>query len=189
MAIDPDAHNIDPFARALPGQSLTEDPDSAPYLKPPATASVKQAFRAIMQGIHNPVQKESLCNIMRAGLSCETIASDIVMQAFANGVCTPDMAELMKPPLVIALVGIAKDNGIERVRVGNQPLDMPVGSEEVSNITQNMSPMDKDEIEGNKLNERIFNSVTLDESEEDIDIPEMSEGFIRKEMPVDEERI
>ncbi len=173
MAINPNAHDIDPFARALPGQSLTEDPNSAPYLKPPATASIEKATEAILQGMHDPIRKESLLRILETDLSAETIASSIVMQAFANGMITPDMAELVKPVIVLSLLGMASDENMENIRVFNKPTTMPVSYDKISEIT---SKLDK----GRDV-EDVEDEEDIMEEPEQEELNDMPEGFIQRE--------
>ena len=188
MAINPNAYEIDPFNRAIPGESLTATPGQAPYEKPPQTSSVEQALEGILEGMHEPIRQESLCNIMKAGMSCETIASTIGMQAFSNGTITPDMAELMKPPIVIALVGIAKDKGLEDIKVVNDPLQLPVSSEDVSQLMDKTSLDDGEEPEMN-INDRISAQLNEEmpeegvETEQEMILPDegMSEGFINRD--------
>ena len=198
MAINPNAYEIDPFNKAIPGESLTATPGQAPYEKPPQTSSVEQALEGILEGMHEPIRQKSLCNIMKAGMSCETIASTIGMQAFSNGTITPDMAELMKPPIVIALVGIAKDNDLEDIKVVNDPLQLPVSSEDVSKLMDKNSMDDGEEPEST-ANDRIFASLDEEMTEEGVETEQemmppdegMSEGFINrdKNMPMIEEQV
>jgi len=201
MAINPDAYEIDPFNKAIPGESLTATPGQAPYERPSKTSSVEQALESVLKGMHEPIRQKSLCNIIEAGMSCETIASSMGMQAFARGIITPDMAELMIPPLVISLVGIAKDNGLENIKVVNNPIEMPVSSEDVSSLMDKTSLDDGGESETN-INDRIFSRLDEEMAGKDMETEQgmmppdegMSEGFINRDrdsemMPMIEEQV
>jgi hypothetical protein len=179
MAIDPDAYPIDPFHRAKPGQSLTAPPGEAPYEKPPMTASVEEAAEAILEGINEPIQKENLIRLMGTDLSVETIASGIVMQAFSNGMLTPDMAELIKPVLVLALVGIAHDAGIENLRIFNKPVTPPISFDSVSDI---VSKLENARGTGDSGEEDTMEMADQEQMEAPMDMPDgSSEGFINRE--------
>jgi len=179
MAIDPNAYKIDPFHRAKPGQSLTAPPGEAPYEKPPMTASVEEAAEAILEGLHDPIQKENLVRLMGTDLSVETIASGIVMQAFSNGMLTPDMAEVIKPVLVLALVGIAHDEGIENLRIFNKPVTPPFSFDSVSEIVGKLDDMRNT---GDSGEEDMMEMPDQEQMEAPTDMTGVgSEGFINRE--------
>jgi hypothetical protein len=168
MAIDPSAYNIDPLSRAIPGQSLTATPGQAPYEKPPMTSSVQKALQGVLKGMHEPVQRESLLRLLETGLSAETIASGLVMKSFADGMITPDMAELMKPVLVLAIMGIAYDEGVEDVKVLNTPAPVPISYDMVSDLVDKISDGDDSDMQEDE--------AMMPESEEMPMMDTMSEG-------------
>lgn len=184
MAINPERYNIDPLRRAIPGQSLTEDAGAAPYTKPPLTASVREAMEAILEGMNDPMRKESLLRIMETDISVETIASSIVMKAFSDGMITPDMAELIKPVLVLNLLGMASDENLEGIRVFNEPMSMPVSYDSVLDIKAKLNEARGVDDEENMDTE----DMDMSELEEMPNMPE--EGFIQRrpsnEMMVEE---
>ena len=184
MATDANRYNIDPHLRAIPGQSLTDPPGRAPYENPALTSSVEDALEGILEGMHNPIRQEGLVQILSAGMSAETVASSIVMRAFSDGVFTPDVAELIKPALIIALVGIAYDNDITDVRVLNNPIDTPVDSSKFDEIKSRMSLTDEEQGEEADPFDAMF---AENEDKENALMDMEPQGFMNREegSPVD----
>ena len=191
---------IDPIGRPIPGQSLASDMSDLPYERPPLTASVPEALEAIFQGIEQPLQKENLMDILEIGLSVETVASAIVMKAFSDGIITPDMAELIKPPIVIFIASTAEDEGIEYT-LFNDPVETGINrklanslirkislregtddedSPTLDAINTQLSALDEENIKEENIPESTGSfldmpSDTFEENEEDIDIAEEEE--------------
>ena len=62
------------------------------------------------------------------------------MKAFADGVITPDMAELLKPALVIFIVSIVLEDGVEDPLIFNEPPEEPMSDSEVMSLAQRIAP-------------------------------------------------
>jgi hypothetical protein len=178
MATDANRYNIDPHLRAIPGQSLTDPPGRAPYEKPALTSSVKDALEGILEGMHDPIRQEGLVQVLSVGMSAETVASSIVMRAFSDGMFTPDVAELIKPALIVSLVGIAYDNDITDVRVLNNPIDTPVDPSEFDELKSRMSLTDEEQGEEVDPFDAMF---AEDEGEEDVPMDMEPQGFMNRE--------
>ena len=172
MAIDAKQLTIDPIGRPIPGQSLASDKSDLPFERPPATSSVSDALESMLQGMENDVQKENLMNVLEIGMSAETVASSLTMKAFTDGVITPDMAELLKPMLVIAIAHMAEQEGIDYTLV-NKPTEVSMDKSEVRSLVKKVSLKDDsdDDEDGNVFSpENILfmknNEMFLEEDEE-----------------------
>ena len=64
------------------------------------TASPEEALNVIQQSLEEPTAYKTIINLLDAGISSETIASSLVLKMFSEGVFSPDVAEIIKPPLV-----------------------------------------------------------------------------------------
>ena len=84
------------FERPIPGQSLTSEPGKLPYEKPPMYANTMEAFQSIKSSLYGSRESaEELAEIIDSGISCETLASSIVISSFMKGMFNPDVAELI----------------------------------------------------------------------------------------------
>ena len=191
MATPVDQLNVDPLAKPIPGQSLTMTPGSMPYETPPQTASVPEAFEALTQGITKPVARANISKIIDMGLSVETVVSGLTMKAFADGVITPDMAELLKPALVIFIVSIVLEDGVEDPLIFNEPPEEPMSDSEVMSLAQRIAP-ERYEKKKQKLlalmesrdMEDQGDQGELEEEEEEDSVVNMREGsFLDMEVP------
>ena len=111
---------LDPFSKPMPLQSLTDEPGKHPYEKPPLVTSPEQAFDIVKDSLQNTTAQETVVSLLDAGISSETIASSLVLKMFAEGVFTPDVAEIIKPPIVAVITDIGSEAGIEEVNVVNK---------------------------------------------------------------------
>tara|TARA_Y100000593_G_C4322090_1_gene344352 strand:- start:9151 stop:9714 length:564 start_codon:yes stop_codon:yes gene_type:complete len=110
----------DPFGAAIPGESLTRQMGQLPYETPPDISDPQQAYIKVLDSILRPQSKTSILYILDAGISCETVVSSIVLKMFTEGMITPDVAEIIKPALVLKLTEVAVDAGINDVNVVNE---------------------------------------------------------------------
>jgi len=164
--VDSEKLQIDPIGRPIPGQSLASNMSDLPYEKPPLTASVPQALEGILQGFEKPIQKENLMDILEIGLSAETIASNITMKAFSDGIITPDMAELMKPAIIIAIASMAEEENIDYV-LFNDPAETSINKKEVNSLMKKISLKDDTDDNVPKLNVMNTKLISSDEIEEE----------------------
>ena len=132
----------DPFLGApIPGQSLTATPGVMPYEKPPMSTNVNQSFLALKAGLYTPKTQRGIGEMTLAGLSCETIASSMVMMAFTQGMFNPDVAEIIKPFLALEIFKIAKNQGVKDVILENKPMET---DENLAEFTQSLHDLKED---------------------------------------------
>tara|TARA_R100000656_G_scaffold32907_1_gene28350 strand:- start:7 stop:555 length:549 start_codon:yes stop_codon:yes gene_type:complete len=120
MAIKTEDFDIDPLARAIPGQSFTDTPGKHPYENPAMVSSPEEALEAVEESLNQPTAVKSIINLLDAGISSETIASSVVLKMFSEGVFSPDVAEIIKPPLVAIITDMGTGAGIEDINVINE---------------------------------------------------------------------
>ena len=102
--------NMDPFAYAPPGHSLTEDNSRWPWGKPPRDADPEVAFQKVIDGVEK--NKEELMKLLMVGVSIEVIVESILMQGFQEGKFSPDVAMMMKPVLGLVIADMAEDENV-----------------------------------------------------------------------------
>ena len=173
MAINFQNLDIDPLGAAIPGQSLTSKLGEAPYERPPRITKPEDALEALLKGLDEDVQRENISRIITAGISVETIASAMVMKAFADGMFNPDVAELIKPFLCIAIIAIANEEGVERINVLNEVPTMPISLKDVLKLTSSVGI--EDATENMAPNFSKFLEGDMDEIDQEEQMPEDNE--------------
>jgi hypothetical protein len=74
----------------------------------------------VVDSLQEVKTKENVLQLLDAGISSETIASSLVLKMFSEGVFTPDIAEIIKPPLVSIITDMGVEAGIEDINVVNE---------------------------------------------------------------------
>ena len=106
----------DPFDHPIPGQSLTEEPGKHVFEKPPEITDVDDAVEYVVGKIsENPEAIEKFEKLMMTGMPIESIVNSISFSGFAEGKWTPDIAELMKPPLSAFFIILAREENIPAI--------------------------------------------------------------------------
>jgi len=98
---------IDRFDRAPPGYSLTQPQKKWPWEQPPRFSRPDEAVDFIINNLEKEEVEQHYLEIMFAGISIEEIVSGMVSAGFANGLFSPDVAEIIKAPLAFYLMGLA----------------------------------------------------------------------------------
>ena len=82
-----------------------------------------EALRAIKSSLYNRKSTEELAEIVNSGISCETLASTVLISAFTKGMMNPDVVEILKPFLAIELFKIADKMGVTNPILFNKPIE------------------------------------------------------------------
>lgn len=109
------AQDLDMFNAPTPGQSLTDEPGSRPWEKPPVFSKPEDAFMAIQTKFRNKKTQEELVRVMDAGMPVQVLTKSITTGGFREGLWNPDVAELLNPPVFMLLVNVARKYEIEPI--------------------------------------------------------------------------
>jgi hypothetical protein len=162
--LDIDLLNMKP----VPGESLVEEPGKRPYERPPQITEVDKALQYLLSStLDDDEIREELFDVLDMGISVETVVSAMLMQNFSEGIFTPDVAELVKVPMIQLLTQAASDSGIEDLNITNVELMR----------TLNPHKFDKLREEGMAMNEEM----PMEEEELEMEAP-MEQGFINKDQ-------
>ena len=101
--------NIDPFAYAPPGHSLTQDNSRWPWGKPPRDVDPEVALSRALDGLEKPDVMEEMTKLLLVGVSVEALVEGFLLQGFQEGKFTPDIAVLIKPVLALMIGEMAED--------------------------------------------------------------------------------
>jgi len=117
-----------------PGHSLTDSPKKWQWEKPPMYTDPNDAVDHVIEQMENQNTNNDVLKMMFAGISIEEIVTQVGFKGFMEGSFTPDVAELIKPPLTIYLLGLAEDEGFKpKVYAGKS--DDPRMEDEVTDDT------------------------------------------------------
>ena len=125
---------------AIPGQSFTDQPGNNPYEKPAAIVNPEQALAGLVSNLKEPTVSSDIVGLLDAGLSAETIASAMVMKAFTEGFFTPDVAEIIKEPLMRFILRIGLDAGVEDMNVVNEFPQEGISEDDKLSMMESLNP-------------------------------------------------
>ena len=115
---------INRFNRPIPGHSLTDTPGGRPYEQPPTYTNPDDAVDFIVEKLMQPENQTRFQKLMFAGMSVEEIVNTVALGGFAGGIISPDVAEIIKPPIAMVLINIALEADIPvKVFSGNSEID------------------------------------------------------------------
>ena len=165
---------------AIPGASLTAEPGNHPYEKPAKFSEPEKFFALITKQVKQPAASKDIVGLLNVGLTAETIASGIVMSAFTEGHVSPDVAELVKEPLVRVIVRIGLENGVEDMNIVNELPEPSMSMEDSYGLMETVNPekFDREMEQIPEYDPREDDMAMIEEDEESEGIPE---GFITRE--------
>ena len=122
------------FNRPPAGWTLTEPKGKWGWEKPPKNAVPAQAVDQIIAKIEqSEATYEQFAKLMFAGVTIEEIVDTIAIGGFMQGEFTPDVAEIIKAPLAIYLLGMAAENDIP-VKMFNTASGNPIEESGMDNV-------------------------------------------------------
>ena len=120
MAISEEAVNFQTEAmsrgRAIPGQSLTNDPDQKySWEQPPELTSTREASVFVFEILTVPETTENILLSLNKGISVIDIASIVLYNGFIEGKWNPDLMMLLMEPTMYMLMALAEKANIKYV--------------------------------------------------------------------------
>ena len=129
---------VPPFSRAIPGQSLTNDPDdSLPWETPPEFVTVQDGLDYLFETLIDPERLPTLIEVLgNNSISISALAQTILEQGFRTGKWKTDLMLLLAEPLMIILMALAERAGIGDYEIyegEERELDSDAGAEILEN--------------------------------------------------------
>ena len=119
---------------SIPGQSLTQDPDSKlPYETPPEFTDVQEFIDETFLRFTDEDALPDLLDSLRMGLPVEHVAEKYLEQCFQKGEITPDLLMLCIEPTIYMLISLATYAEIDPVLYPEDPM-----------VDEEISPMHTD---------------------------------------------
>jgi len=155
------------FNKAVPGEAITNTPGQYPFNQAPLLVSPVESMEHVLNSYLSGNNAEEVLKLIIAGVTLEMLANVIVKSYFMEGTFTVDVAEIIKPAIVLHLLADARDAGVKNIRIMND-----------SNVSE-LSPEDfvsiKNELRGDEMEEEEMPEIP--------EMPEMTEMSEMSEMP------
>ena len=104
------------LSRSIPGQGLTNDPDSPyPWEKPPEFVNLDESLRYLLEIITQKEAYSSLINMMADGTPLIEISQVLLFQGFTEGKWNPDLMMILAEPLCYMLLALCERSDIDPV--------------------------------------------------------------------------
>ena len=130
MTIRQQSQSFDPFAKAIPGQSFTDTPGLRPYERPPLETDPKRLYDVLDRQINEESTSQKIADCLEIGISAETISEALMQKCFTEGICNPDLGEIVKPFIFMSILEIGADNNIRDMALFNDNEEEKPMSEE-----------------------------------------------------------
>ena len=111
---NPNSSNPDAMTAlgAIPGTGMNDPKGKWAWEQPPKITDPDEAVDAVMDLFEEEPNKTNVLKLMVAGVSIEELVNITVFNAFSEGAFTPDVAEIIKPALVVGLVQLAGEQNV-----------------------------------------------------------------------------
>mgnify|MGYP001248015284 FL=1 len=112
--------NLSGQGRPIPGQSLTNSPESKyPWESPPTLTNPREALDVIVAEIMQPEAVKNIVNALANGAAVGDIGSAILYAKFTEGDITPDTMMLLAEPVMYTIMAIGEEANIKYNIEGN----------------------------------------------------------------------
>lgn len=135
-------NEYNPFQGPIPGQSLTNNPDSRqPWESPPVFTNIKEAREAIFLEILKQENLEPIINLLDDGMSVAKVTEMLLFIGYSKGQFNPDLMMLLAEPVMYMLLALCENVGVDPVintDDGDDPDDMtPEENAETDELLKN----------------------------------------------------
>ena len=162
-------------SRPIPGQSLTQDPDTSyPWEGPPEFTDFKQAFNYIAEELLEEEVYVSLVVAMGQGVPISNITLQILQRGFQEGKWNPDLVMMLIEPLMYLLLALAEKAAIEPRLYGDEEEDLePEDEDDIANMkAKNLSALTQEKVgDMSKVPEGVLPADIVKDIEE-LEMPE-----------------
>ena len=176
--LDVDLFNMKP----VPGEGMTQEPGLRAYERPPQITRVDEALSYCLKSVFSDASvKEKLFDAIDMGISVETVCSGLTLNAFTEGVFTPDVAELVKAPLIQFVTQAADRAGIEDINVTNEDMPKQKSTNDKLELMRSLNPRKFKRLreEEDNMEDMYLSEQNIGEEEEEF-MP-IDQGFINRE--------
>ena len=131
--------NLSGQGRPIPGQSLTNNPESKyPWESPATLSNPREALDVIVAEMMQPEAVKNIVNALANGAAVGDIGSAILYAKFTEGDITPDTMMLLAEPVMYTIMAIGEEANIKYNIEGND-LDEFDEEDEAEEMTNKIS--------------------------------------------------
>ena len=103
----------------IPGESMSHKLGKYPFDNPPEIPSPVDAMQYLLENYLSNNNSDEVLKLIMAGVTLEALSNIFVKMGFMEGIFTVDVAEIIKPALLLHLLADARDAGVEDIRILN----------------------------------------------------------------------
>tara|TARA_R100000988_G_C3998612_1_gene167425 strand:+ start:529 stop:1158 length:630 start_codon:yes stop_codon:yes gene_type:complete len=169
--LDPQAlESYDPFQGPIPGQSLTNSPDSnQPWEQPPKVTSVTEARELMFLEILKQENLEAIVTLMNQGMSVAKVSEMLLFIGYTKGQFNADMMMLLAEPTMYMLLAIAEQVGI----------DVKVNEDDDITTEDDLDEDDEEDIQ--RLSDKLGNAIRNPAQRQKLE--ELEDNLQKTEIP------
>ena len=109
------------FKRAIPGQSLTSDPETPmPFERPPKLTNRGEALEYYFELLTEEEMYLSDIDAVESGIPLMDVVKPLLIQGFQEGLFNPDMVMLLAEPLTYMIAALAERADIDFTIMGDE---------------------------------------------------------------------
>ena len=101
------------FSAPIPGQSLTAEPKSRPYERPPEITDPEDALRLHLTRLNNVERLDTAMMLLDKGVDVRSLTEGILRSAVAEGIHSIDVSLIIAPTVHEFISDVADEVGIE----------------------------------------------------------------------------
>ena len=125
---------------AIPGTGMNDPKGKWAWEQPPKITDPDEAVDAVMDQFEEEPNKTNVLKLMVAGVSIEELVNITVFNAFSEGAFTPDVAQIIKPALVVGLVQLAGEQNVPFRMFSDPEENQEMDDKEVFRIMKERNP-------------------------------------------------
>ena len=160
MTIKQETQRYDPFARAVPGQSFTDEPGLRPYERPPLETDPEKLYKVLDEQLSEESTSDKIADMLEIGVSVETVSEILVQKCFTEGVCSPDVAEIIKPFIFMTVAEIGSEHSVRDMELFNE-------NEEDERMDSEQKLLMMKNLNSEKFNDMLSRSESVASQEEE----------------------
>ena len=158
--------------QAVPGEAMASELGKYPFDNPPLIVSPGESLQYVLDGYLSNNASDEILKLVIAGVTLEAIANILVKTGFMEGTFTVDVAEIIKPALLLHLLADARDAGVKDIRIMNDSSLPEISPEDFMVI--------KKELRGEEVPE-LLDMPEITVMPEMTEMPEMTGSFLDME--------
>lgn len=130
----------------MPGESMTSELGKYPFDSPPLIDSPVEALQYILDRYLSNNMSDEILKLVIAGVTLEGLVNLFVKVGFMEGLFTIDVAEIIKPALLLHLLADARDAGVENIKIMNDSNIYELPPEDFVNIKNELRADEMEEM-------------------------------------------